>query len=71
MSPRSNVESRNKNAWLFAEPVDAASIPDYHTVISVPMDFATMKGKVEAKEYDSPLQFVADARQVSPPLPPP
>jgi hypothetical protein len=59
-----NVESRNKNAWLFAEPVDGKIVPDYHSVVSSPMDFSTMKKKVEQKEYDSPLQFVADARQV-------
>jgi len=59
-----NVESRNKNAWLFAEPVDGKIILDYHSVVTSPMDFATMKQKVEQKEYDSPLQFVTDARQV-------
>lgn len=59
-----NVESRNRNACLFLEPVDAAAIPDYYEVITHPMDFLTIKQSLESKGYETPLEFASDIRQV-------
>merc|ERR1719209_931972 len=38
---------------MFKEPVDLEETPDYLDCISCPMDFSTMRKKVEAEEYSS------------------
>ena len=38
---------------LFKEPVDLEETPDYLDCIACPMDFSTMRKKVEAEEYSS------------------
>ena len=50
----------------FNQPVDpvALNIPTYHSIIKKPMDFGTMKGKLEHGEYENAKEFEADARQV-------
>jgi len=37
---------------LFAEPVNEQLVKDYRTVITKPMDFATIAEKVQNLEYD-------------------
>jgi bromodomain-containing factor 1 len=59
-----NVESRNRNACLFLEPVDGNLVPDYYQVIKKPMDFMTIKQRIEEKYYATPLEFALDVRQV-------
>mmetsp|Transcript_31626 Transcript_31626/g.60976 ORF Transcript_31626/g.60976 Transcript_31626/m.60976 type:complete len:590 (-) Transcript_31626:229-1998(-) len=59
-----NVESRNRNACLFLEPVDGNLIPDYYSVITNPMDFRTIKERLEAKYYETPAEYCADVRLV-------
>lgn len=53
-------------AWPFMTPVDpvALNIPTYHSIIKKPMDFGTMKGKLDHSEYENAKEFEADARQV-------
>ncbi|XP_021954896.1 bromodomain-containing protein 1 isoform X2 [Folsomia candida] len=38
---------------IFAEPVDAEAVPDYHTVIHSPMDLSTMRQRAQQLHYDS------------------
>ncbi|KAM9319596.1 bromodomain and WD repeat-containing protein 1 [Gastrophryne carolinensis] len=48
----------------FREPVDREQYPDYHDVVKTPMDFGTIKEKVSAGNYSSPLEFCKDMRLV-------
>ncbi|XP_068656676.1 transcription factor GTE9-like isoform X2 [Aristolochia californica] len=50
--------------WVFKQPVDpvALNIPDYFDVISEPMDFGTIKSKLEKDLYVDVKEFVADVR---------
>lgn len=47
-------------ADIFAEPVSIEEVPDYLDVIKHPMDFGTMKQKVEAHLYPSFREFEKD-----------
>ncbi|PIN02476.1 hypothetical protein CDL12_25010 [Handroanthus impetiginosus] len=51
-------------AWVFNTPVDVVklNIPDYFDVIKNPMDLGTIKSKLTAGKYSSPLDFLADVR---------
>lgn len=53
-------------SWPFMNPVDpvALNIPTYHSIIKKPMDFGTMKAKLDHGEYENAKEFEADARQV-------
>ena len=53
-------------SWPFMSPVDpvALNIPTYHSIIKKPMDFGTMKTKLDHGEYENAKEFEADARQV-------
>ena len=37
----------HQHSWPFLEPVGKKEFPDYYRVIKRPMDFATMKGKLQ------------------------
>ncbi|KAG7298425.1 hypothetical protein JYU34_018052 [Plutella xylostella] len=52
------------DAQPFREPVPPAEAPDYHTVISTPMDLGTVSRKLEANEYTSQDEFAADVRLI-------
>jgi len=45
---------------MFREPVDLEETPDYLACISNPMDFSTMRKKVEAEKYSSIEAFEED-----------
>ena len=47
-------------AWPFNEPVELDRYPDYTKVVKQPMDFGTIKQRLEAGAYGSPQQFAAD-----------
>ncbi|KAM0756206.1 hypothetical protein T439DRAFT_320903 [Meredithblackwellia eburnea MCA 4105] len=55
-------------AYVFYEPVNyvALNIPQYPSIIKKPMDFGTIKAKLEQNMYAAPayVPFEADARQV-------
>ena len=53
-------------SWPFMSPVDpvALNIPTYHSIIKKPMDFGTMKTKLDNGEYENAKEFEADAKQV-------
>lgn len=45
---------------VFSEPVDAVELPDYHEIIAHPMDFATVRKKLDAGAYAYLEQFEQD-----------
>ncbi|XP_054648921.1 bromodomain and PHD finger-containing protein 3 isoform X2 [Dunckerocampus dactyliophorus] len=47
-------------AQIFAEPVDTTEVPDYLEFISQPMDFSTMRSKLESHAYRSVADLEAD-----------
>lgn len=49
-----------KKGGAFSEPVPKDEFPDYYTKISKPMDYGTMKAKVENGEYRSAQQMQKD-----------
>lgn len=51
-------------AFPFNEPVDLERYPDYLKAVSEPMDFGTIKAKIDAGTYVQPGQFNADMRLV-------
>lgn len=56
----------NHVSWPFMTAVDpvALNIPTYHSIIKKPMDFGTMKTKLDHGEYENAKEFETDARQV-------
>ncbi|KAF9017827.1 hypothetical protein BDZ89DRAFT_1165526 [Hymenopellis radicata] len=50
----------NHDAEAFLRPVLKSEVPDYHQVISQPMDFQTMQRKVKNKHYSNKHEFKAD-----------
>jgi hypothetical protein len=55
-----------KEGFLFNEPVDPvkAFCPDYYHVIKQPMDFGTIRSRLESSAYTSHAHFANDVRQV-------
>ena len=53
-------------AWPFMVPVDpvALNIPTYHSIVKKPMDFGTMRAKLDHGEYENAKEFELDAKQV-------
>ncbi|CBY40264.1 unnamed protein product [Oikopleura dioica] len=49
----------------FVDPVDPEELPDYHEVIKHPMDLATMMCKIDAHEYQTVKEFLADVKLMS------
>ena len=62
---------KHKYAWVFGKPVDpvALHIPDYFDIIKEPMDFGTIKEKLDKKVYakedgGGPMEFAREMRLV-------
>ncbi|OWF47165.1 BRCA2-interacting transcriptional repressor EMSY-like [Mizuhopecten yessoensis] len=49
----------NAASW-FTEPVDRSEVPDYYTIIKSPMDFGTIRKKLEASTYLDQEDFHTD-----------
>ncbi|KAK1400318.1 Bromo domain-containing protein [Heracleum sosnowskyi] len=45
---------------VFSEPVDPNELPDYHEIIENPMDFGTLRRKLDAGSYSNLEQLEAD-----------
>ncbi|KAJ8924480.1 hypothetical protein NQ315_007277 [Exocentrus adspersus] len=52
---------KHKDAWPFIRPVQKNEVPDYYDVISKPMDFGTIKYKLNMGEYNEDSQLMQDA----------
>ncbi|TVU10293.1 hypothetical protein EJB05_43815 [Eragrostis curvula] len=50
---------------VFSEPVDAEELPDYHDIIKHPMDFSTVRKKLDKGAYSSLEQFEDDVYLIS------
>ena len=59
-------ESRPDVQWAFPfnKPVDVNTYRDYLTRVTTPMDFGTIKRKLDAGHYPAPELFAVDMRQV-------
>jgi bromodomain-containing factor 1 len=57
---------KHKGGYWFAQPVDAAqlNLPDYHKIITHPMDLGTLQRNLRAGAYASAKDALADARLV-------
>ncbi|XP_048328346.1 transcription factor GTE4 isoform X1 [Ziziphus jujuba] len=55
---------KHKHGWVFNEPVDAErlGLHDYHIIIKHPMDFGTVKTRLNKNWYKSPKEFAEDVR---------
>ncbi|KAJ3638147.1 hypothetical protein MTP99_001553 [Tenebrio molitor] len=52
---------KDSNAWPFLRPVQKTEVPDYYDVITKPMDFGTIKYKLNMGEYQEDAHFMSDA----------
>ncbi|KAF9607953.1 hypothetical protein IFM89_003873 [Coptis chinensis] len=50
---------------VYSEPVDANELPDYHEIIENPMDFGTVRKKLEDGAYTTLEQFESDVFLIS------
>lgn len=57
---------KHRHAWPFDLPVDAKALklPDYHNVIRKPMDFTTIKKRLENFWYYDAYECIGDYKQV-------
>ncbi|KAL0819369.1 hypothetical protein ABMA28_007492 [Loxostege sticticalis] len=55
---------KHKDVWPFYEPVSTEEVPDYLDVIEQPMDFSTIKAKLEGGEYSKDEELIADVALV-------
>ena len=54
----------NSLSFAFRQPVSKDDVADYYDVIKEPMDLSTMEQKLEAEQYQTPEDFVKDARLI-------
>ncbi|XP_076392535.1 ATP-dependent chromatin assembly factor large subunit isoform X2 [Megachile rotundata] len=54
----------HRDSWPFLSPVTKDEVPDYHDIISKPMDFGTIKCKLNNREYETSEQFFNDCHLV-------
>jgi bromodomain adjacent to zinc finger domain protein 1A len=52
------------DAWPFLAPVLRKEVPDYYEIVKKPMDFQTMKIKINKLEYDEPADILEDLRLI-------
>lgn len=60
LRPLLNELQGHPAAWPFLKPVDGEEVPSYYTIITNPMDLATMDGKLEGDQYSSLPEFITD-----------
>lgn len=55
---------KHDDCWPFLKPVNKKLVPDYHQIITRPMDFATIRNKINNYGYSDISELVLDVRQV-------
>lgn len=55
---------KHDDAWPFLRPVSKREVPDYHTIIKHPMDFSTIKSKINLISYTDVQDVINDIRLV-------
>ncbi|KAJ9507805.1 hypothetical protein QJQ45_019284 [Haematococcus lacustris] len=58
------LASRKADFLWFKEPVSPKVVPDYYNVIKNPMDFSTIRQKIQRQQYSTPLDVCEDVRLV-------
>ncbi|CAK9822646.1 Bromodomain adjacent to zinc finger domain protein 1A [Anthophora retusa] len=56
--------THHRDSWPFLSPVTKDEVPDYHDIISNPMDFGTIKYKLNNDEYETLEHFFSDCQLV-------
>eukprot|EP00727_Mastigamoeba_balamuthi_P008553 m51a1_g432 hypothetical protein (745) ;mRNA; f:48328-50979 len=56
--------SRMDSQKFFSAPVDDRAAPGYYSVITAPMDFATVRERMRLSRYQTLAEFYADVRQI-------
>ncbi|CAH0385775.1 unnamed protein product [Bemisia tabaci] len=56
-----DVVMHHEDAWPFLRPVTKGEVPDYHLIIKRPMDFGTIKHKLNMLEYRLNSELISDA----------
>ncbi|CAH2094856.1 unnamed protein product [Euphydryas editha] len=51
---------RHRDSWPFHDPVSTDEVPDYLDIIKTPMDFTTIKSKLDEGDYETNEQMIAD-----------
>ncbi|KAK4129365.1 histone acetyltransferase-like protein [Parathielavia appendiculata] len=59
-----NDLQNHPSSWPFLVPVNKDEVLDYYDVIKEPMDLSTMETKLEADQYNTPEDFIRDAKLV-------
>ncbi|XP_070159945.1 bromodomain adjacent to zinc finger domain protein 1A isoform X2 [Polyergus mexicanus] len=54
----------HKDSWPFLSPVTKDEVPDYHDIISNPMDFGTIKYKLGNGDYETLDKFFSDCQLI-------
>ncbi|XP_014471104.1 PREDICTED: bromodomain adjacent to zinc finger domain protein 1A isoform X3 [Dinoponera quadriceps] len=54
----------HRDSWPFLSPVTKDEVPDYHDIISNPMDFGTIKFKLSNGDYERLDEFFSDCQLV-------
>lgn len=52
---------KHKDSWPFNEPVSQDEVPDYFEVIKEPIDFSTIKERLDGGDYATDAKFMRDA----------
>lgn len=55
---------KHVDSWPFLTPVTTDEVPDYYEYIKNPMDFGTIKTKLEGGKYRNVKEFVTDCQLV-------
>ncbi|KAL2165546.1 hypothetical protein VTH06DRAFT_848 [Thermothelomyces fergusii] len=59
-----NDLQNHPSSWPFLVPVNKDEVLDYYDVIKEPMDLSTMESKLEADQYNTPEDFIRDAKLI-------
>lgn len=55
---------QHKNAWPFLRPVDERQVPDYYTIIKIPMDLSVVENNLNKQNYSNLTKFIGDMTQI-------